>query len=109
MVSQTSCNFQALMKYMIAINHKHIGFCLFVNSNEEYDLFLVQHVIMKTGYLSDKKLRKFSLEFSTERPASRKFQSLILDARYVKNMIFCYSQIGNDILSTSNRVDFHIF
>ena len=70
MVSQISCNFQALMKYMIAMNHKHIGFCFFVNSNEEYHLFLVQHVIMKTGYMPDKKLRKFSREFSTERPAS---------------------------------------
>ena len=106
MVSQTFCNFQAVMKYMIAINHYWV--LLVCTSNEEYDLFLVQHVIIKTGSMPNKKLRKFSLEFSTERPASRKFQSLILDARYVKNMIFCYSQIGNDILSTSNRVDFHI-
>ena len=30
MVPQTSCNFQAVMKYMIAINHKHIEFCLYV-------------------------------------------------------------------------------
>ena len=68
MVSQTFCNFQAVMKYMIAINHYWVS--LVCTSNEEYDLFLVQHVIIKTGSIPNKKLRKFSLEFSTERQAS---------------------------------------
>jgi len=42
-------------------------------------------------------------------PASLKIQTLILNAENVKIMILSYSQIGNDILSTSNNVDLHIF
>ena len=44
-----------------------------------------------------------------ERPATLKFQTLILDAENAKIMILSYSQIENDILSTSNNVDLHIF
>ena len=42
-------------------------------------------------------------------PASLKIQTLILDAENAKIMILSYSQIENDILSTSNNVDLHIF